>query len=103
MNRKIFILNKLLEIPKGKVTTYKHLALACNEKSPRFVGSVMASNTELEKYPCYKVVGSDGSLTGYSGKGGLISKFLKLQRDGVKFKSNKKVDLIESLYTFDKI
>lgn len=101
MDVKTKVLEQLLLIPSGKVTTYGTLAKVCNIKSARYIGRIMATNERPDKYPCYKVVGSDGSLVGYSGDGGLDEKISKLKYDGVVFKDNGKVNLIESLYTFD--
>jgi len=43
----------LLKIPKGKVTTYSILAGALGKpKAWRYVGSLLNSNSDLEKYPC---------------------------------------------------
>lgn len=60
-------LKLLLKIPSGKITTYAELARVC-DSSPRGIGSVMRTNKHPEIYPCYKVVCSDGSVGGYSGK-----------------------------------
>ena len=81
------------QIPRGKVATYGQLAkLAGSPGAARAVGMCMKTNPHPEIVPCYKVVASDGSLTGYSADGGIITKKEKLLRDGVKFKNNK-VDL----------
>ena len=72
----------LKKIPKGKVTTYGSLARLC-KTSPRAIGMIMKTNPYPNECPCYKVVGSDGSLVGYSGKGGLKTKIKLLERDGV--------------------
>lgn len=80
-------------IPQGKVATYGQLAiLAGSPGAARAVGMCMKTNEHPEIIPCYKVVASDGSLTGYSAGKGVITKKEKLLRDGVKFK-NDKVDL----------
>ena len=80
----------LKRIPKGKVTTYGDLAKICNT-SPRAIGRIMANNPDSVNCPCYKVVGNDGKLVGYSGKGGLKTKTELLEKDGIKV-SNGKVD-----------
>ena len=84
------------KIPQGKVATYGQLAeLAGSPGAARAVGMCMKTNPDLTIVPCYRVVASDGSLTGYSAEGGLITKKEKLLKDGVKFKGNK-VDLRQS-------
>ena len=80
-------------IPKGKVATYKQIAkLAGNSKAYRAVGSAMRKNPDTTVVPCHRVVGSDGSMHGYSGEGGIKTKISKLQSEGVIIKNNK-VDL----------
>ena len=88
MHRALLLLRK---IPKGKVTTYKELARA-TKSSPRAIGSVMRYNKNPKRYPCYKVIKSDGSIGGYSGqtKGKNIRKKISLlTRDGIKIKNDK--------------
>jgi O-6-methylguanine DNA methyltransferase len=81
------------KIPKGKVATYGQLAkLAGNPKAGRAVGMFMRTNPDSPHTPCHRVVASDGSLTGYSRKGGIKTKKQILISEGVKFK-NDKVDL----------
>jgi O-6-methylguanine DNA methyltransferase len=80
-------------IPKGKVATYGQLAkLAGKPKASRAVGAFMRTNQDAPHTPCHRVVASDGSLTGYSGVGGINKKREMLIAEGVKFKKEK-VDL----------
>ena len=58
------ILLALQKIPYGKVTTYKALATFFRT-SPRAVASILASNREMDRFPCYKVVHTDGRIGGY--------------------------------------
>lgn len=78
----------LKKIPKGKVATYKELARVCRT-SPRAIGRIMAGNEHPKEYPCYKVVASNGELTGYSAPGGLQTKEKLLRKDGIQFVGNK--------------
>ena len=85
MHKAILLLKK---IPKGKVATYKELARICNT-SPRAIGRIMASNEHPKEYLCYKVVASNGELTGYSAPGGLFTKAKLLRKDGVQLEKGK--------------
>ena len=78
----------LKKIQGGKVTTYKELA-RITKTSPRAIGMIMKTNPDPKSCPCYKVVGSDGRLVGYSGKGGLRTKIKLLKKDGIKIVDGK--------------
>jgi methylated-DNA-[protein]-cysteine S-methyltransferase len=70
----------LKTIPKGKVKTYKQVAIAIKSpKSARAVANACAQNPYAPKIPCHRVIRSDGALGGYSGRGGIRQK-LKLLR-----------------------
>ncbi len=58
--------NLLLKIPYGQTTTYGALAKDLEIKTARPVGVALAHNPILIIIPCHRVIGSDGSLTGYS-------------------------------------
>jgi O-6-methylguanine DNA methyltransferase len=85
---KVYQLTRL--IPKGKVATYGQIArLAGKPKAARSVGAFMKNNPNAPAVPCHRVVGADGSLTGYSGKGGINQKKKILLSEGVYFKTTK--------------
>lgn len=85
-------------IPRGKVATYGQVAkLAGSPKAARAVGYLMKTNPDAPKTPCHRVVASDGSLTGYSGHGGIAGKKKMLIAEGVLFAGNR-VDLTQSLW-----
>jgi len=70
--------NYLKTIPKGTVKTYKQVAIAIKRpKSARAVAKACGTNPYAPKIPCHRVIRSDGTLGGYSGRGG-IKKKLKL-------------------------
>jgi methylated-DNA-[protein]-cysteine S-methyltransferase len=76
----------LLKIKKGEVITYKDLARKIGRpKAIRAVANAVGSNPLLVKIPCHRVVRSDGSLGGYSGKGGIKTKKKLLAKEGVIF------------------
>jgi methylated-DNA-[protein]-cysteine S-methyltransferase len=67
----------LLEIPYGKTTTYGELAARIDPdafpedlepyRRPRLVGSAVGRTPTPIIVPCHRVIGADGSLTGYGG------------------------------------
>lgn len=62
----------LRTIPRGETTTYGALARRLEQEtgrrtSPRAVGSAVGRNPISILIPCHRVLGSDGSLTGYAG------------------------------------
>ena len=76
--------NYLKTIRKGTVKSYKQVAIAINKpKSARAVANAVGKNPFAPKIPCHRVIRSDGSLGGYSGKGGLKTKKLLLKREGI--------------------
>ncbi len=86
------------KIPKGKVATYGQVAkLAGIPRAARAVGLAMKTNPNAPIVPCHRVVASDGSLTGYSGIGGVEGKRKMLIKEGVEFKENN-VNLSKSLW-----
>ena len=76
--------NYLKTIRKGTVKTYKQVAIGINRpKSVRAVANAVGKNPFAPKIPCHRVIRSDGSLGGYSGKGGVKTKKLLLKRGGI--------------------
>jgi methylated-DNA-[protein]-cysteine S-methyltransferase len=74
--------NYLKKIPKGKVKTYKQVAIAINNpKAARAVANACAKNPYAPKIPCHRVIRTDGGLGGYSAKGGIKTKKLLLKRE----------------------
>jgi methylated-DNA-[protein]-cysteine S-methyltransferase len=58
----------LLTIPFGKTRSYMDIARALGDpKAIRAVGTANGSNKIAIIIPCHRVIGSDGSLTGYAG------------------------------------
>ena len=73
----------LLTIPKGKVKTYKQVAIAINSaKSARAVANACAKNPYAPKVPCHRVIRSDGTLGGFSSPGGTKTKKKLLKKEG---------------------
>ena len=73
------------KISKGKTITYKDLAKQIGKpKAVRAVGNAVGANPLPITIPCHRVLRSDGSLGGYSGKGGTKTKRALLKYEGVK-------------------
>jgi len=59
---------ELQRIPFGKTVSYLDVAIAIgNRESTRAVGHANGQNPISIVVPCHRVIGSDGSLTGYGG------------------------------------
>lgn len=59
------VYNIVKKIPKGKVLTYKEVAVKLgNPRLARAVGNALNKNRDL-KVPCHRVIRSDGKLGGY--------------------------------------
>ena len=75
----------LKKIPRGSVKTYSQVAKGIGKPlAVRAVGNAIGKNPFAPKIPCHRVIRSDGSLGGYSGKGGIKTKKLLLKREGIK-------------------
>lgn len=76
----------MLTIPYGKTMTYGEIArrIACERGMRQFsaqaVGGAVAHNPISLIVPCHRVVGSDGSLTGYAGGIDRKMKLLQMER-----------------------
>ena len=81
------IWNYLKKIPKGKVKTYLDVAKAIGQpKAFRAVANAVGKNPYPSKIPCHRVIRSDGTLGGYSGKGGILKKRQLLKSEKVLIK-----------------
>jgi methylated-DNA-[protein]-cysteine S-methyltransferase len=73
--------NALCEIPYGEVTTYGDIAKKIKCSSARAIGGAVGHNPISIIIPCHRVIGSNGSLTGYAG--GLDKKIILLRLEGL--------------------
>ena len=74
--------NALLEIPYGETRSYQDIAIRIgNPKAVRAVGGACNRNPIGIIIPCHRVVGKNGSLTGYAG--GLLYKELLLRNEAL--------------------
>jgi methylated-DNA-[protein]-cysteine S-methyltransferase len=82
----------LREIRVGTTTSYGRLAQKLgNSNASRAVGLANGANPVGVVLPCHRVIGSDGSLTGYGG--GLPRKSWLLAHEGVKLKKDSQLAL----------
>ena len=94
-NQKVWALTA--QVPAGKVTTYAQIAHKLKTSGYRAVGNALNKNPYAPAVPCHRVVGSNGSLTGFAQ--GLPAKKKLLTAEGVRMKQEK-VDL-SCLHQFD--
>jgi methylated-DNA-[protein]-cysteine S-methyltransferase len=70
-------------IPYGVVSTYSEVAQKVGKPgAARAVGSAEAANPVPIVIPCHRVIGSDGKLHGYGGRGGIATKAWLLKHEG---------------------
>jgi methylated-DNA-[protein]-cysteine S-methyltransferase len=75
------VLRELALVPYGRVDTYGSLAAKVGSpKAARAVGTVMNRNPIPIVLPCHRIIGANGSLTGYAG--GLSVKRTLLELEG---------------------
>ena len=74
------VLDELARVPYGQTTTYGTLAAKVGApRAARAVGTVMNRNPIPIVLPCHRVVGANGSLTGYAGGLELKERLLRLE------------------------
>lgn len=88
LKNKVF--QEVSKIKRGKVKTYKQLALKL-KTSPRTIAKILSSNQNPIKIPCHRIIRSDGKIGGYTFKGKRKDKMkIKLlKKEGVKIKKGK--------------
>lgn len=71
----------LEEIPYGKTTSYSDLANTIQKpKAVRAVGTAIGANPILISVPCHRVLGKNGTLTGYRGGLDMKKKLLQIEQ-----------------------
>ncbi len=99
MNLEQKIYKKLLEVPKGQITTYGELAKAVGLKNgQRIIGKIMNKNPYPVIGPCHRVVMSTGKIGGYAY--GEHIKIKLLNDEGIQIKNGKITDLENRIYRF---
>ncbi|MDE6659229.1 MAG: methylated-DNA--[protein]-cysteine S-methyltransferase [Eubacterium sp.] len=73
--------NELCNIPYGETRSYKDIAEKIgNPKAVRAVGGANNKNKLMIIVPCHRVIGADGSLTGYAGGMDAKKKLIELEK-----------------------
>ncbi|HJN62762.1 MAG TPA: MGMT family protein [Candidatus Paceibacterota bacterium] len=71
------VLDIVKKIPKGKILSYKKVAIATGSpNASRVVGNIMKKNMD-PNVPCHRVIRSNGEIGGYNGLRGEKSKLLE--------------------------
>jgi methylated-DNA-[protein]-cysteine S-methyltransferase len=93
------IYKKLLEVPKGHITTYGELAKAVGLKNgQRAVGKIMNKNPYPVIIPCHRVVMSTGKIGGYAYVENVKTKMLN--DEGIEIQNGKILELENKIYRF---
>ena len=99
MNLDEKIYKKLLQVPKGQITTYGELAKSVGLKNgQRAVGKMMNKNPYPVIIPCHRVVMSTGKIGGYAYGENVKTKMLN--DEGIEIQNGKIIDLKNNIYRF---
>ena len=84
----------LKTIPKGKVTTYGHIAVHLGNKNlARAVGNILHNNPDPAQFPCHRVVSSKGAVAENYAFGGAAAQRKRLEDEGIVFAPDGSIDL----------
>uniref|UniRef100_Q64A77 methylated-DNA--[protein]-cysteine S-methyltransferase n=1 Tax=Uncultured archaeon GZfos26G2 TaxID=3386331 RepID=Q64A77_UNCAG len=94
------VLNRVNQIPKGRVTTYGEIAwvITGTVTAARAVGQAVARNQYPITIPCHRVVRSSGALGGYSL--GVAKKIGLLSAEGIEIIGGKILNFEQVLFLF---
>ena len=77
------VLDEVAKVPRGEVVTYGELAKRIGKpRAARAVGQALGRNPVPIVVPCHRVIASNGSLGGYSGRRGVETKEALLTLEG---------------------
>ncbi len=80
----VSVWRQLVEVPFGETASYKDIAEGIgNRRAVRAVGAANGRNPVSIVVPCHRIIGNDGSLTGYGG--GLWRKEWLLRHEGARY------------------
>ena len=89
----------VMQIPKGRVSTYGALARALGDiRAARACGFMLSQNPDPPRIPCHRVVRSDGSLGGFTHPEGIKRKIELLRSEGIKIEKGKVKDFSKVLF-----
>lgn len=97
------VYQKVSEIPKGMVTTYKILGEQIGCKSSQAIGQALKKNPYAPEVPCHRVISSNLKIGGYFGmtEGVKISEKIELlKREGVKFNEDNSIFSEKQIFRF---
>ena len=93
------VYKKLLQVPKGQITTYGELAKAVGLKNgQRVIGRIMNKNPYPAIVPCHRVVNSNGKIGGYAY--GIDVKTNMLTKEGIEIQNGKILDFEKRIFKF---
>ncbi len=99
MNIEKMVYKKLLQVPKGQITTYGELAKAVGLKNgQRAIGRIMNKNPYPAIVPCHRVVNSNGKIGGYAY--GIDVKTNMLTKEGIEIQNGKILDFKKRIFKF---
>lgn len=75
--------HELLKIPYGETTTYGTIAKRIGCRSAQAVGQAIHRNPIAIIIPCHRVIGADGSLTGYASGVDIKQRLLQIENKTV--------------------
>lgn len=75
------VCDEMQSIPYGETRTYGEIARRLGV-TPQAVGQACGANPIAILIPCHRVLGADGRLTGFSGRGGVETKVALLRHEG---------------------
>ena len=97
----IEVWEKIKEIPRGKITTYKLLSDAVESRAVRAIASAVGKNPNAPTVPCHRVVLSSGKIGNYTHPQGVKRKIELLKEEGIEIDENGYIiDFKEILYYF---
>jgi methylated-DNA-[protein]-cysteine S-methyltransferase len=87
----------LTTIPFGSTLTYQELGEKAGVgRAPRAVGGAVGKNPIAIVIPCHRVLGSTGTITGYSGGDGIITKEHLLRLESIPYRKTNKTSSEQS-------